>query len=70
MFGIIVIVDGDVHKVTPVKVERSTLFGFSENIGPHDFSRAVKNFKIALGNLIANEEVATFDVFGAFGAGE
>jgi hypothetical protein len=41
MFGVVVIVDGDVHKVAPVKTEGSTLFGFSENIGPHNFSRAV-----------------------------
>jgi hypothetical protein len=40
-FGIIVIVDGDIRKVALVKVEGSTLFGFSVNIGPHNFSRAI-----------------------------
>jgi hypothetical protein len=40
-FGVIVIVDGDVHKVASVKAEGSTLFGFSENVGPRNFSRAV-----------------------------
>ncbi len=46
------------------------MFGFSENIRPNDFSRAIKNLKIAISNFITNEKVATFDVFGAFGAGE
>jgi hypothetical protein len=41
MFGIIVIVDMDIDKVAPVKAKGSTMFGFSENIGPHNFSRAV-----------------------------
>jgi hypothetical protein len=40
-FGIIIIVDGDVHEVASVKAEGSTLFGFSENIGPHNFSRDI-----------------------------
>jgi hypothetical protein len=41
MFGVLIIVDGDVHKVAPVKMEGSTLFGSSENIGPHNFSWAI-----------------------------
>jgi hypothetical protein len=46
--------------VASVKGEGSTLFGFSENFSPHNFSRAVKNLKVAIGNFIANEKVATF----------
>jgi hypothetical protein len=41
MFCVIVIIDGDIHNVAPVKAEGFALFGFSENIGPHNFSRAV-----------------------------
>jgi hypothetical protein len=40
-FGIIIIVDRDIHEMAPVKAEGSTLFGFSENIGPHNFSRTI-----------------------------
>jgi hypothetical protein len=70
MFGVIVVVDRNIHGVALVKAEGSTLFGFSENISPHNYSRAILNLKIAIGNFITNEEVATFDVFGVFGAGE
>jgi hypothetical protein len=41
MFGVVIIVDRDIHEMAPVKVEGPTLFGFSENIGPHNFSRTV-----------------------------
>jgi len=40
-FGVIVIVDRDIHEMAPVKVEGPTLFGFSENISPHNFSRTI-----------------------------
>jgi hypothetical protein len=32
--------------------------------------RQYRTFKIAIANFVGNEGVATFDVFGAFGAGE
>ncbi len=41
MFGVVIIVDRDIHEMAPVKVEGSTLFGFSENISPHNFSRII-----------------------------
>jgi hypothetical protein len=40
-FGIVIIVDREIHEMTPVKLEGPTLFGFSENIGPHNFSRTI-----------------------------
>jgi hypothetical protein len=40
-FGIIIIVDRDVHEMASVEAEGSTLFGFSEYISPHNFSRAI-----------------------------
>jgi hypothetical protein len=40
-FGVVIIVDRDIHEMAPVKAEGSTLFGFSENIGPHNFSRTI-----------------------------
>jgi hypothetical protein len=40
-FGIVIIVDRNVHEMASVKAEGSTLFEFSENIGSHNFSRAM-----------------------------
>ncbi len=40
-FGIVIIVDRAIHEMAPVKAEGPTLFGFSENIGPHKFSRTI-----------------------------
>jgi hypothetical protein len=40
-FGIVIIVDRDIHEMAPVKAEGSTLFGFSEKNCPHNFSRTI-----------------------------
>jgi hypothetical protein len=39
--SIVIIVDRDIHEMAPVKAKRPTLFGFSENIGTHNFSRTI-----------------------------
>jgi hypothetical protein len=41
MFSVIIMVDRDIHEMAPVKVEGPTLFGFSKNTGPHNFSRTI-----------------------------
>jgi hypothetical protein len=38
-FGVIILVDRDIHEMAPVKAAGPALFGFSENIEPHNFSR-------------------------------
>ena len=40
-FSVVIIVDRDIHEMAPVNAEWHTLFGFSENIGPHNFSRDI-----------------------------
>jgi hypothetical protein len=40
-YGVVIIVDRDIHEMAPVKAEEPTLFGFSENISPHNFSRTI-----------------------------
>jgi hypothetical protein len=41
MFGVVIIVDRDIHEMAPVKAEGPTLFGFSENISPHNYSKTI-----------------------------
>ena len=40
-FGVVNIVDRDIHEMAPVKAKGSTLFGFRESISPHNFSSAI-----------------------------
>jgi hypothetical protein len=43
-FNFIITVDWDIHENAAGEVGRSALFGFSEDVCPHCFSRAVKYF--------------------------
>jgi hypothetical protein len=69
-FNFVIVVDWDIHENAAVKAERFPLFGCSKDICPHYFSRAVNDFKVAIINFVAYEEVSAFDVFSAFGTGE
>jgi hypothetical protein len=69
-FSFVIVVDWDIHENAAVKAEKSNLFWFSKDICPHNFSRAVHGFKVAVNNFVVYEEVPAFDVISAFGTGE
>ena len=51
-FGVVIIVDGDIHKVAPIKAEGSTLVGFGENIGPHNLVGQNRTSRLPLAMLL------------------
>ncbi len=41
---VVIVVDWNIHENAAVKAEKSALFGFSKDVCPHCFSRAVNDF--------------------------
>jgi hypothetical protein len=54
-FDIIIVIDGDIHKVATVEAKGGTLLGFGEDIGPHHFCGTVADLKIAIVNLVFDD---------------
>ena len=65
-FHIIVILNGSVHEMAPVKSVACTLLGFVQNITPHLLCRAVLDVDFPTGNFVGDEEKPRTDVFSIF----
>ncbi len=66
LFYFVVIVDRHIHENAAVEAEGSTLFGFGEDICPHDLGRAVDDLQVAIVIFVANKVISTFDVLSTF----
>ena len=66
MFHVIIILNGNVHEVAPIKPVACTLLGFVQNITPHLLRRAKFYVNLPTRNLISDEEKPRTDVFGFF----